>query len=384
MANNPAATPARMGGGSDVERVLIFLLGSLGDTLVALPALHLIARRFPAAQRRVLTNLPASEKVVPMASLLDRTGLVDGYYSFPFPPEKGSRIGPMLALAGEIRRWKPDVLIYLHEQRGRRIALRDAAIFRLLGIRRLIGIPLTRRLQQRIFHEGTARFEHRSEYLARSLAQLGDPRLGQRASWDLALSSAERARAQAAIEPLRHSPGILAMSIGTKMDVKDWGDDNWRALLTHLSSRLPAWGLAGVGAPVEHERTSSLLAAWRGPTVNACGKLSIRECAALLECARVFIGHDSGPMHLAATVGTPCAAIFSARDLPGPWFPYGAGHTVFYKTTDCAGCQLAVCVEFKKKCIAAVTVHEVSAAVLDMLSADRAYMPSGRGAPGAR
>jgi ADP-heptose:LPS heptosyltransferase len=89
-----------------------------------------------------------------------------------------------------------------------------------------------------------------------------------------------------------------------------------------------------------------------------------------MERVRAFIGHDSGPMHLAAAVGTPCAAVFSARNLPGIWFPYGSGHTVFYNKTDCAGCRLNVCVEFKKKCIAAVTVREVSAAVIAVLSAD--------------
>jgi ADP-heptose:LPS heptosyltransferase len=162
---------------------------------------------------------------------------------------------------------------------------------------------------------------------------------------------------------------MLAMSIGTKIDVNDWGDDNWRALLNDLSNRLPGWGLVVLGASVEHARSAGLLSAWHGPTVNLCGRLSVRESGAVMRCVRVFIGHDSGPMHLAAAVGTPCAAIFSARHLPGLWFPYGPMHTVFYHRTECAGCQLNVCVEFKKKCIAAISVGEVSTAVVSMLSA---------------
>jgi ADP-heptose:LPS heptosyltransferase len=162
---------------------------------------------------------------------------------------------------------------------------------------------------------------------------------------------------------------MIAMSIGTKVDVKDWGDDNWKVLLRELSKRLPHWGLVAVGAPVEHDQSAGVLAAWHGLSVNLCGKLSVRESAAVLEGMRLFICHDSGPMHLAAAVGTPCAAIFSARSLPGAWFPYGTGHTVFYKQTDCAGCRLDVCLEFKKKCIAAITVAEVEAGILSMLSA---------------
>ncbi len=305
-----------------------------------------------------------------MATLLEGTGLVHDYYWFPVPSKDASRLRPMMALARDIRAWKPDALIYLHEQRGRKIAMRDAAMFRMLGIRRLIGVPLTRTLQRRVFDEQSGRFEHRSEYLARSLAPLGDSRLAHRSSWDLAFSSAERARARTELESLRACPGMLAMSIGTKVDVNDWGDDNWRALLDDLSNRLPHWGLVALGAPVEHARSAELLSAWRGPSLNLCGKLSVRESGAVMECVRVFVGHDSGPMHLAATVGTPCAAIFSARNLPGLWFPYGPAHSVFYNRTDCAGCGLNVCVEFKKKCIAAVTVGEVSAGVVAILSAN--------------
>jgi len=353
---------------TDIDRILIFLLGSLGDTLVALPALHLIARKFPSAQRRVLTNLGVHEKAASMASLLEGSGLVHGYYWFPGPSKDAGRLRRMMAVARDIHEWKPDALIYLHEQRGRIVALRDAATFRLLGIRRLIGVPLSQALQQKVFNEKSGRFEHRSEYLARSLAPLGDLRLAHRSSWDLRFSAAERAHARSELNSLDACRGILAMSIGTKVDVKDWGDDNWRALLQELSNRLPLWGLIAIGAPVEHDQSAAVLAAWGGLSLNLCGKLSVRESGAVLERVRLFIGHDSGPMHLAATVGTPCAAIFSARSLPGTWFPYGEAHTVFYNKTDCAGCRLDVCVEFKKKCIAAITVAEVAAAVISMLS----------------
>jgi heptosyltransferase III len=357
-----------LGEDAEIERVLIFLLGSLGDTLVALPALHLIAREFPSAQRRVLTDRGMHPKAASMASLLEGTGLVHDYYWFPIPSKERSRLRPMMALAREIRAWRPEVLIYLHEQRGQMIALRDAAMFRMLGIRRLIGVPTTRTLQRKVLHEQSGRFEHRAEYLARSMAPLGDSRLAQRASWDLVFSSTERARAAAELDSLRACPGMLALSIGTKVDTNDWGDDNWRGLLGDLSNRFPGWGLVALGAPVEHARSSELLSVWRGPSLNLCGKLTVRESGAVMERARVFIGHDSGPMHLAAAVGTPCAAIFSARNLPGLWFPFGHGHTVFYKKTDCAGCRLDVCVEFKKKCIAAISVGEVSAAVASMLA----------------
>ncbi len=47
---------------SPAKRVLIYRLGSLGDMLIALPALHLVARAFPGAERRMLTNIPVNVK----------------------------------------------------------------------------------------------------------------------------------------------------------------------------------------------------------------------------------------------------------------------------------------------------------------------------------
>jgi len=66
-------------------------------------------------------------------------------------------------------------------------------------------------------------------------------------------------------------------------------------------------------------------------------------------------------------VGTPCVAIFSARNLPRIWFPHGKRHTVIYHQTDCAGCELVTCVEQRKKCILSITVDEALSAILVQL-----------------
>jgi len=67
-------------------------------------------------------------------------------------------------------------------------------------------------------------------------------------------------------------------------------------------------------------------------------------------------------MHLAASQGVPCIAVFSARDLPGQWFPFGEGHKVLYHRTPCFGCKVWECTEHDKKCIRAITPGEAIAA----------------------
>ncbi|HWY26256.1 MAG TPA: hypothetical protein VNX47_15130, partial [Nevskia sp.] len=100
---------------SAIRRVLIFRLGSLGDNVVALPAFHLVARRFPQAERRVLTNFGLSGKAAPMSDLFDGSGLVHGYFPYPL---RTLDWRAQLGLIRQIRRWKPDLLIHMHEPRG--------------------------------------------------------------------------------------------------------------------------------------------------------------------------------------------------------------------------------------------------------------------------
>jgi hypothetical protein len=100
---------------SSTKRVLIYRLGSLGDTLVALPALHLVARAFPEAERRMLTNFPVNVKAPPAAAILENTGIVHGFLRYSV----GIR-GPreLLSLWWHIFRWRPEVLVYLARRAG--------------------------------------------------------------------------------------------------------------------------------------------------------------------------------------------------------------------------------------------------------------------------
>jgi ADP-heptose:LPS heptosyltransferase len=100
--------------------------------------------------------------------------------------------------------------------------------------------------------------------------------------------------------------------------------------------------------------------------VNLCGDLTPRESAAVFARAEIFVGHDSGPMHLAAAVQTPCVAIFSARNKPRVWFPYGRQHRVVYHRVECWGCELETCVVEKKRCMTSITVDEVVEQVRDL------------------
>ena len=349
----------------EINRVLIYRLGSLGDTIVALPSFHLIARAFPTADRRLLTNFPVHAKAPAAAAVMGNSGLVSGYIGYPVGLRNPREV---LRLMREIRTFRPEVLVYLAALRGARAIRRDRLFFRLCGVRETVGLPRSKEEMHPRCLPGSKDLEWESMRLARSIASLGNADLDSRASWDLRLTQEERAPAARAFVP--DGRPFIAVCVGTKMQAKDWGESNWTALLTRLAESLTTHRLVMIGAKEEAEASARAAAAWRERAVNLCG-LGPRESAAILEDAALFIGHDSGPMHLAAAVDTPCVAVFAARHAPRIWFPYGPKHRVIYHQTDCFGCGLETCIAQRKKCILSVTVDEVLSAVFDALGAAR-------------
>ena len=343
-----------------VERVLVYRLGSLGDHVVALPSYHLLARAFPEAERRMLTNYPVSVKAPAAAAVLGTSGLIHNYMRY----EVGTRSVKELArLWSAIVRWRPDAVIYLAASRGEKMIRRDAWFFRMCGVTRIIGLPVTEELREPQWRDADGGgYEYESARLARRLSELGDARLDDRASWDLQLTEEERLIARDALGELAGKP-FFAVSVGTKVQSKDWGRENWRALLGRMAEQYPGYGLALAGAPEESEASEFAADGWRatggGPVVNLCGKLTPRQSAAAFAEATLFVGHDSGPMHLAATVGTRCVAIFAARNRPKEWFPYGTGHRVLFHKVSCWNCGLETCIVEKKRCITSISVDEV-------------------------
>lgn len=338
---------------------MIYRLGSLGDTIVALPAVRFVAKVYPGAQRCMLTNYSVNAKAAGMSSVLENTGLIHQYIEYPL---RTRNIRAIWRLWQRIREYKPDVLVYLAEPRGRWRVLRDLIFFRLCGIRRIVGKP-TSYGEGRPRQVSEGRFEFKGATLLRRLEELGSGELDEERAFSLDLTGQEIDAARALVGgPVAGKP-ILAVSIGAKVDVKDWGDDNWASLLSQLNGRLTNWVLVMLGSTDEFARSDELAGCWSGEAFNLCGKTSVRMSAAVLKVASLYLGHDSGPMHLAAAVGTPCVAIFSARNWPGEWFPYGDAHQVIYHSRPCQGCRLSECVERDKECIRSISIEEVEQSV---------------------
>ncbi len=325
---------------------------------MALPALHVVERSFPYARRILLTNMPTHSNAPAAYAVLEGSGLVHGYIDYPW---KTRRPWELVPLWWKIVRFRPQVVVYL--MGTRKTGKRDEWFFRLCGVRRIIGIPKGA-FNEDVCDPENGLWEHEGARLLRCIQELGTADVDDLANWDMRLTEAEQRRAEQELETTLGC-SIIACGPGTKMQAKDWGRENWRMLLRRLTRQLPDHALVLVGAKEDAEAADYAAAEWAGPVINLCGRLTPRETAAVLRRAALFLGPDSGPMHLAAACRVPCAIPFAARDRPGRWFPIGNQHRPIYHHVDCENCRLTECIEQRKKCLTSITVDEMLAAALE-------------------
>ena len=194
----------------------------------------------------------------------------------------------------------------------------------------MLCTPRNRELQNYRRPDSHGLWEAAASRLARCCTDLGAADIADPVNWSLQLTNTETKLAHKFLSFWPGAESFAAFSLGAKIDIKSWGDDRWANLLKELSGRHPALGLALIGGPNDREQSDKVAQGWQGPVLNLCGQVEPRISASVIDRARFFMGHDSGPMHLAASVGTPSVSVFSNRAKPGIWFPFGAQNRVFY------------------------------------------------------
>jgi heptosyltransferase-3 len=307
--------------------LLIFRIGSIGDSVVALPCLHAIARAFPGHHRILLTNVANTVRAASAHAVLDGSGLIHQTLDFPLGPGK---LRHSLALARRLRQLRPEAVIYLTPRPTTLPVLRDIVFFRAAGVRTIVGAPLDARKRALRVDASTGEFEFEAQRLARLLGEAIPVDLSS-PNWSLCLSEVEQTSAAGRLMDLPADSPAVALSPGAKVAAKDWGEANWAAFIDLLGSRAARLSLVFVGAPDERALAQRLSARWPGAQVNLCGLLTPRESAAVLARCDALVCHDSGPMHLAASQGTACVALFGHYNEPRRWFPFGSGHRVIYE-----------------------------------------------------
>lgn len=119
-----------------------------------------------------------------------------------------------------------------------------------------------------------------------------------------------------------------------------------------------------VGGPAEKERAAIIMEQLSGLVYNFVGKFSLGELLPLLERSAVFLGNDSGPMHMAAAMGTPVVAMFSYAD-DREWGPRSDNFVVLRGEDVCENCIKKKC--RNPKCINTLSPEPVKEAIASYL-----------------
>src|SRR5262249_18924205 len=160
-----------------------------------------------------------------------------------------------------------------------------------------------------------------------------------------------------------HERPYVVIHPGALMDTKRWAVDRFAAVGRMLHERNMTVSLAC--GPGEESIVGKVAKEIPGSTMML--GLNIPELAELIRGARLYIGNDTGPMHLAAAVGTPTIAVWGSSD-SRRWRPWGVEHRVVQNPFECNPCPGYRClVAASPLCIESVTVEQVKTAVGELL-----------------
>lgn len=155
---------------------------------------------------------------------------------------------------------------------------------------------------------------------------------------------------------IRDGEAVCAIHPSARWPTKRWPVQRFAQLADALSAQ-ERMRIVIVGSGAEASRVEEMSRQMNGAAINLVGQTDLLQLAALLRRCALLITNDSGPMHLAAAVGTPVVAVFGPSD-PARVGPYGAGHAALRKEIDCSHCTRRACVR-DALCMKAVGVDEV-------------------------
>ncbi len=344
--------------------ILVFRVGLLGDTLVALPAIDAIRRRFPGRRLVLLTSPPANPSWVSPWDVLKETGWFDEVVFYDASLRSARNIGRIASMALALRRQRFEHAFVLAPPRSARQAVRDRLFFQfLVGAGTCVAAPAT---------PARSRTAAAGEREGIRLLRIVEPGARDKDvhEFRLHIPHRERQAASRILLELGVRPGqpMVAFAPGSRMPAKHWPEDRFRAVGAAVLERFGEIALVAIGGIEERALCERLCASWGPRARNLAGRCSVYRSAAVLSQCIAYVGNDSGPMHLAAMVGTRCVAVFSAREARGRWEPFGTRHIMLREETECAGCMLEECVREANRCLTAIEVEGVVAAALRVIS----------------
>lgn len=326
-------------------RLFVFLREHIGDVVNSTAALHCLRQRFPNAHLCVEVGERAAEV------LQNFPGIDDLWIR---PVHQG--LWGKLRFIQRLRRAKFDLAVILDDSA-------DMVLHAWLGgIPIRVGVKRKKKFQRlytafvphdRSRHETLEHFRHLVELIGCDTSDYR-PRLYP-CPEDTRIAEAEL-----------HSAGwdgsttLVGINPGASREHRQWFPERFAQVCDTLSEQ----GIQPVilGGPGDKRLAEKILAHCRSHPLVLTGRLTILQIAALMPYLRLLITADSGPMHVAAAMGTRVVALYGPSD-PAYTGPFGEGHVIIRHNEPCTGCTAERCVH-DRECMKRISVEEVVMASL--------------------
>lgn len=333
-------------------RILLIKPSSLGDIVHAMPVVAALKQRWPSAHVAWLVKRQ-------WADIVHRIDDVDVVW--PVDPTVSSWGKQAMALRAQ----RFDLVVDLQG------LLRSAVVARLTGCAQRIGFANGREGSPWLYSHRVvvpAAEMHAVDRYLLVAADLGAPG-GAAPQFRFRLMSQD----VTALRDVFRRKGIdldapwVAMNVSARWPTKRWPAASFAAVATQLAAR-GIGPLVVIGGPDEREASGHVQRLTSCPMVDLTGHTSIGLLPALLSKACVLITNDSGPMHVAAAVGTPVVSMFGPTSAVRTG-PFGTGHTVLTHDVPCRPCFSRVCRNaVSMECLESITPEQVVAAVVSQQS----------------
>ena len=346
---------------SEVRRVLVVRLRSIGDTVLTTPSLFALRRFLPDTQIDILLE----DWVAPV---LDGSDLVDRVITLP-----RDSTAARARLARDLRSTRYDVVYNLHGGTTATFLTRATGATHRVGFENYQYARLHNHVAPSPLTIWQRPKLHSVEQQLALIGWTGVP-VTDRPPTRLAVTKSASISVGKKLEAAGFDSGesIAMIHPTAAFETKQWAVENFARVTEELCNR----GFAPVIVVADHEqKIAQMLREESSGRCLTLADLSLPEVTALAARARLFVGNDSGIAHIAAATGSPCVVIFGSSNR-NHWRPWTMQpNEIVFEELSCQPCHGYFCAEFEKpECILRVPVQRVVAAIDRVLNQTKAIV----------
>ena len=174
---------------------------------------------------------------------------------------------------------------------------------------------------------------------------------------------------------VREADRLVVVHPGASAASRRYPADRFAQAVDELVARTPC-RVVVTGDASEAKLVDIVCGAAQGPgrAIGLAGALPLTEFAALIERADLVISNNSGPFHIASSLGTPVVDLYALTNPQhGPW---NVPHRILYHDVPCRFCYRSVCPEGHHRCLLGVPAHDVAGAACELLASTGAGLAS--------